>query len=284
MFRLGLFGTLTTTQLTEIRRILGYPSMGVPVQASGAFATLFSYFRIVDPYMWLEVRMQSLTVDEEVAIFGQEHPQFGSYLVPALLTLTVQGSSPAVGTEFQVKVDGSLLTYVTLTGDTPAKISAAMAALITQDANAGSLVIANPESANILIYSRTQGAMGNGIQVQATSSDPSLTMQIGTQSGQVVYGVTAGGADPPGIQWTPAGGTVPIYGYVPAIRLLEADLVGARANLSTLKVDVIERRPTELLEREWLLNRWKRELADRLNVPLNPDMAHNKRRFSQRVR
>jgi len=270
--------------MTEIRRILGYPDLGQPNASNTGYGSLFSYYRIWDPYTWLETRMTTLTTDEEVALFGAEHPQFGSYLIPASLTLTVVGASPVAGTMFQVKVDGSLLEYTVLTGDTALKIAAAMAALITQDANAGTLVIANPEGASILIYSRNQGAQGNGISIQAVSSDPSVTMTIGTQTSQVVYGVTAGGADPPGIQWLPQGATVPIYGYVPSIRLLEADMMTARANLATLEVDVIKRRPTELIEREWLLKRWRRELADRLNVPLDPDMAGNKGRRRQRVR
>ena len=282
-FRLALFGTLTVPQLTEIRRILGYPALGVPTQALGAYATLFSYFRIIDPYMWLETRMQSLTQDEEVSLFGAEHPAFGSYLLPALLTITFLGATPVVGTIFQIKIDGSLIPYTVQTGDNPTKIATNVGTLITQDANAGSIVIANPEGPAILIYSRTQGAQGNAIACQATSSDPSLTMQIGTQTGQVVFGATSGGADPPGIQWTPLGTSIPIYGYIPSIRYLEADLVNVRSNLGSLKIDVIERRPTELIEREWLIQRWKRELADRLNVPLNPDLAGNKGRRRQRV-
>lgn len=271
---------LTATQQNEVLRILGYPALGQALNNSNVTgaASMHSYYRIWEAYEWLLTRFNSMLQDEEVYIFGAEHAAFGSYLVPALATIIFTGSSIAVGVELQIQVNGSLLSYVTQTGDTVAKVAAAVALLIAGDPVASALTVANPQATDVQIYVRTPGASGNGIPVQAMSSDASLTVQIGTMVGQVAFGVTAGGADPPGVKFVPQNATVPVYGYVPIIRILEADLIGGRTSLIAEKVDVLTYRRSELSEREALLRYWKRQLADRLNVPSEPDFAGNKRR------
>jgi hypothetical protein len=275
---------LTATQQNEILRILGYPALGQALNmnnATGA-ASMHSFYRIWEAYEWLLTRFNSMLQDEEVYIFGAEHAAFGSYVVPALATLTFSGATPVVGTELQIQVDGSLLTYTVQTSDTPTKIALAVALLISGDPVASQLCVANPEGPACLIYVRTPGATGNGIPVQAMSSDASLQVSLGGTATQVVYGVTSGGTDPPGVKFTPQNATVPVYGYVPIIRLLEADLVGTRTSLIAEKVDVLTYRKSELRERAGLLRYWKRELADRFNVPSEPDFAKNKQRMRGR--
>lgn len=277
---------ITDTQKTEIRRILGFPMIGAPLNFSNVMgsATLGSYYRIWEHYEWMETRMNALLQDEEVQIFGAEHSQFGTYLIPATLTATIVGGSPVVGAEVQFQVNGSLETYIVQSGDTAAKIAAALAAAIALDATVNSLLVANPEGASIVLTARTPGSAGNGIAIQAFSSDASVKIQLGSGTAQqVVYGATAGGADPPGPRFTPQGQTTIVYGYIPIIRILEADLTSGRRSLTTSKVDVLEFRPTELLEREKLMDWWKREMATGLNLPLYADFAGNRKRRRRRA-
>lgn len=277
---------ITVTQQAEILRFLGYPVVGVPqnvANVTGA-ATLHNFFRIWEPYEWLLTRFNALTQDEEVQALGIEHSAFGSYLVPASLSATIVGNTPVVGSELQFQINGSLETYVVQTGDNPTKIAAAVAALVALDANVNGLLIANPEGPAMLLYARTPGSSGNGVPVQAFSSDPSMTVQIGTgTAAQVVYGAMAGGTDPPGPRFIPQNSTSTVYGYIPILRILEADLIGVRGSLQTDKVDVLTFRKTELSEREALMNWFKRELADRINVPYYPDFTRNRSRGRRRV-
>lgn len=276
---------ITETQKTEIRRILGFPAIGQALNQSnvGIVASMHSYYRFYEPYEWMETRLNALEQDEEVQTFGAEHSAFASYVVPASLVATIVGATPVVGTEIQFQINGALETYVVQTGDTPAKIAAAIAAVISQDAAVNTLIVANQEGAAIQLYARTPGSAGNGVPVQAFSSDPSVTIQLGSgAAGQSVFSVMAGGGDPPGPRFVPDGSTVTTYGYVPIIRLLEADLVGARRSLTIEKVDVLTFRKTELYERAKLQDYWKRELATYLNLPLYIDFVGNRGRRSRR--
>src|SRR4029077_2146873 len=174
------------------------------------------------------------------------------------------------------------LTYTAITGDTPAKIAAAQAGLITIDPTAGSLVIANTNIGTLQLFSRSHGSQGNGCPVQAVSSDPTLLVAIGGSPSSFASGITSGGQDPTGPNFLPRNANVPVYGYVPIIQMLESDLINARTSLGSLKVDVLTRRPSELAERDALLRRFRMELADRLNVPLDPDIAGNRSRRRRR--
>lgn len=278
---------LTNPQLTEIRRILGFPDIGVP-GAGGtpnqSFASLFSWFRIMEPYGWLETRLQTLSADEEVAIFGQQHTAFAGYIIPSTLNLAISTpSSIAIGAQLQVTVDGSLLVYIAVSGDTPAKVATQQASLITQDPTAGGLVIANTNVGTLQLYARGHGSQGNGCPVLAVSSDPSMQVAIGGSPSSFASGITSGGQDPPGPNFLPRNSSVPVYGYVPIIQMLESDLINARSSLGSTKVDILTRRLSELAERDALLRRFRMELADRLNVKFDPDIAGNRSRGRRRV-
>lgn len=73
---------LTNTQQAELRRILGYPAIGTPQMTTESVSSMLSAFRFLDPTGALERRMVSLSVDEEVMIFGAEHPAFTTYTTP----------------------------------------------------------------------------------------------------------------------------------------------------------------------------------------------------------
>ena len=73
---------LTDTQQVEIRRILGYPAIGVPQKGTENVSSSLSAFRFLDPTGALERRMSSLATTEEVMIFGAEHLSFASYTPP----------------------------------------------------------------------------------------------------------------------------------------------------------------------------------------------------------
>lgn len=56
------------------------------------------------------------------------------------------------------------------------------------------------------------------------------------------------------------------------LRKLEADLVDANDNLDTNKIAVIDRNPTELIEREAFISRQRHKLCNFLGVQPGPDL------------
>lgn len=277
---------VTETQKAEVRRILGFPNLGNSASVQLGYPGFASVYSIWQPYAWLEYRFTTMSADEEVAIFGQESGYFSQYYTPSSLTLTISTPSQiATGAQLQVDVDGNAITVTAQANDTPQTFAARLATQIMQNNSATQAVLAASNGPAVTIISRAMGILGNGIVAQYISSDPSLLCSAGLGSPSIIgVGVTAGGMNPPGPSMTPTSGAQTIYGYVPIIKQLEDDLANVRENLDTTRADVYIPRVDEFIARKALLHRYRRELADRLGVPLDPDLVGNRRRGRMRYR
>lgn len=91
---------LTVTQQAEIRRVLGYPALGRPLSDFPTVGSMFSAYRILDPYGALETRMQTLTSYEEVQVLGAQHSAFSSSYLLASFGLPLGSSGGAVVYQF----------------------------------------------------------------------------------------------------------------------------------------------------------------------------------------
>lgn len=279
---------LTPTQKVDIRRMLGYPAQGISPNDMKRYPDYGSQFGMWQPYVVLENRMSSLSQDEEVTVMGSESTAFGSYLVPASIALHI--STPlaiATGSDLELDLNGALVVVASAAADTPTDVARKLAAAINQDPTASQTFLAAAVGAVCTAYARALGTDGNGYSAQAISTHPSLLVQIGVPApSQYAVGMTAGGTNPPGPYFIPEGLTQPVYGYVPTIRVLDNDVANSRSNLdltSAGKGDYVAR-PDELQGRKALLFRYRRQLADFLNVPIDPDLLGNRRSRNQRYR
>jgi hypothetical protein len=271
---------LTVTQQTEILRILGFPNLGSQASLGLGYPAYASQFAQWQPYAWLMTRLNTMSSDEEVAIMGAESLLFAPYFTPASLTMTLSTpSTVAVGATLSIDVDGELITIAAVEGDTPATLVAKLASAILADSTASETFLINLSGTSLALVVRDLGTDGNGFPVMATSNDPSLLFVIAPNTTPAAngYGVTTGGANPPGPTIVPDGSVRPVFGYVPIIRILESDIGGARDNLDLQSVETYVPRPDEMESRARLLRRYRRELADRFNVPLDPDLVGNRR-------
>ncbi len=104
---------LTTTQQNELSRFMGYPDLGQPVGANVALASLASAFRFLDPVGYFQQRIQTLSQDAEVQIFGQESAFWGTY--GAAKPPGIAWTDPTTNTTY----NGYIPTLRVLEGDIP---------------------------------------------------------------------------------------------------------------------------------------------------------------------
>jgi hypothetical protein len=184
----------------------------------------------------------------------------------------------------QLNAGGTTFSYVTQVGDTPTTVVKQFASQISEDPTANQVFMANANGPQLVLYNISAlGTEGNGVQSVFMSSDASLVGSFGGAATQIAPGATSGGQTPPGPQFTPIGTVEPVFGYVPIIRVLEGDMLNARINLDTLQADVWKPRQDELKVRYALLKQYRMELADRLSVPIDPDLVGNRGMSAQRV-
>lgn len=264
----------------EVRRVLGYPDLLSAASIQTGYPGFSSQYTIFQPYAVLEDKLIYLTSApaEAVPIFGAEHALFASFYSSASFAFTLASpSSPAVGATVKVTIAGAAAVTVTaVAGDSPTSMAGKVATALASNAS----VIPTASGAAVTLYALTAGKSGNGTSVSVIATDPSLTV---SPTGPIATGVTAGGMDPPGPYYTDSTLGLTTFGYLPIIRILESALANASDNLDSTKADSFVWRPSELAERTALLRRFRRELADRLGVPLDPDIVGNRRRGSVRV-
>src|SRR5580704_7755536 len=275
---------ISIVQMAEIGRILGYPNISPKNSLNLEYPTFASQFGMWQPYAVLINRLSGASAYNEVQYLGAESSLFGTFFTPAAIALTVSTpSSIVVGVTVNLNAGGTVLSYITRAGDTPASVAAALSALVAENATVAAIFMPNPTGATLNLYNISAiGTDGNGVTCIATSSDPSCTLSFGATEAQMAYGQTSGGQVPPGPQFTPTGTTETVFGFVPIIHILESDLVNARQNLDTLSADVWNPRQDELDVRYALLTEYKRQLANAISVPLDPDLVGN-RRSSHRI-
>lgn len=277
--------TITKTQIDEVARILGFPNLSPMSSLQLDYPYFSSQLALWQPYAMLLNRLSQASPSDEVQYFGAESPQFGSFYSAATLSLTMSTpSSIATGVSVYMNIAGVQEEYTTIAGDTPTTVIKAFESLINQDPNVNTVFLSNAVGLTLnLYYVQAIGTDGNGVQVMAVSNDPSLLLSFGGSPAQFAGSATSAGTTPPGPQFTPIGSANVVFGYVPIIHILESDLVNARINLDTLQADVWYPRQDELRVRYSLLWQYRKELANRLSVPIDPDIVGNDNRIVQRV-
>lgn len=265
--------------------MLGYPNLSPASSLQLGYPEYASPYAMWQPYAQLIDRLARTDAGEEVALLGAESSLFAGLFTPASISLTFSTSTTiATGVLLELDVNGQILQYTTVAGDTPASVAAQFASLARQSANISAQFLPNNQGATINLYVRAMGTDGNGIGVMATSPDASVLIAIApSTAAQFSYGMTAGGANPNGPRFIPEGQTQPIYGYVPIIRMLEGDLINSRENLDMAKADTYVPRSDEMGARAALWRFYRREMADRIGVPLDPDIIGNRSRVTQRI-
>lgn len=271
---------LSKTQKAELRRILGFPNLGSSASVSLGYPGYASPFAQWQPYAWLERRMIEMSTDEEVELFGAESTLFGAYFVPSTIPVTfstIAGLAKHVVLELDLY--GELFSLDIPAGTDPTAVPPLLSAAIRANATSASDFFVVASGATLSLSVRALGQDGNGRPLQISSSDPGLLLQLSPVAipSQYGYGFTAGGSNPPGPSMQVDGETRPTFGYVPIVRLLESDIAGARDNLDIQAVEGYTPRVDEMQARAGLLRRYRREIADRLNVPLDPDLVGNRR-------
>lgn len=276
---------ITIEQQAEIARILGYPNISPMNSLQLEYPTFASQYALWQPYATLLNRLAQCSPYDEVQYLGGESPIFSTYFAPAFASLTFStGGSIATGTLVQLNLGGTTEEYTTVAGDTPNSVCLAVAKIVQDDPQVNTQFLANAAGAVLSLYNiAVVGTDGNGVPIIAASGDSSLLLSFGSSPAQVATGQTSGGKVPPGPQYTPKGTSDTVFGYVPIIHTLESDLVNVRRNLDTLKADVWTVRPDEAGARFELLRFYRKELANRLGVPLDPDLIGNDNTIAQRI-
>ena len=271
--------TIPNSLKGEVRRVLGYPAPLSEASLTLGYPGYASQYAMYQPYAILEQKMAYLenAPADAVPIFGANHPLFGTYYTAASLTIPLAtSSSPAVGATVTVSFAGVTASGVAASSDTVLAVAQKLVTAIAAQPPMSALVVAQAQAvdsthANVVLYATSAGSAGNGIAIVTTTTDPSLTA---SSLGPVFAGVTSGGQNPPGPTATVQG--VVLYGYLPVIQSLENDLGTSSKRLGYSKAEVTFR-ADELGQRSALLFRYRRELADRLGVKIDPDIVGNRR-------
>ncbi|MDB5093413.1 MAG: hypothetical protein JWO85_1514 [Candidatus Eremiobacteraeota bacterium] len=267
---------LTEAMKAEVRRVLGYPALLSQASLETHYPNFASELAIFQPYAILESKFSFLgvTPQDAVPIFGAEHPFFSQYFTPAsfAMNFTVP-TAPAAGATVSVSVAGNATVVATATTDTGITIAQKVAVAVAA-ADAGAVLTVAPGDGSLSFYANAIGKAGNNTTVIVASSDKSIVV---SPVGPIIAGTTAGGTDPPGPYFQDPKLATPTFGYLPTIRALESDLGASRNFLFIHQADVFTPRADEPHVRNMLLKRYRRELADRLAVPLDPDIASNRK-------
>ena len=254
---------LTGAQKATVRRLLGYPAIGILRVSPGgqALANANQGFRYFQAYGRLEFIMNNLQPYEEAQLFGK-----------AVGAIFILGNTTPGDTVSVVISGAGLLTPVTLTvtagvGDTPVSLSNALAAKALQNTNligAGFMSVTPygtgpfaqnavplPEVAffNAKAFMITTSATGNTGSAVADDSNGSIV-----QDPSALVDPTT---DPPTV----------LNGYVPILLYLEGTIAGSTQNLDTSKADVWTARHDEPEIRVQLFNYWQNKMAELLEVP-----------------
>lgn len=277
--------SISLAQQAEIARMLGYPNLSPASSLELGYPYYASPMAQWQPYAQLVDRLARTSATEEVALMGAESTLFSAMFTPASITFTIStGTSIASGATLQMDLAGTSVSAQAGASETPASMAVKAMQAVQQNTTTANQFLANAVGSNLNLYVKAMGIDGNGVMTMATSSDASLLVAIGSGSAsQFAYGATSGGANPSGPYYVPEDTGAPIYGYVPIIRTLESDLINSRENLDLAKADTYVPRSDEMAARATLWRFYRRQMAERLSVPLDPDIAGNRTRLSQRV-
>ena len=263
---------LTAMQKSQIRRHLKYGIVGFSsASAGGGGGTLGtnSSYLATSSFAKLEIILDSLQPCDEATLIGKA---FGS--------VTLRGFPPAAG-------DSITLNFSNLT-DATQPLLAAYSKTITCGADqAGSfdkfaLLVALAVSQDVTLGAAGFMALtpyGPGSNVINVESEIGVTNKVAfqlsaTTSGQFVGAIENDGSDlpEPRVQLGKNLG-IPIVtnGYLPLLNFLYAAIGTATTRQGTLQADVFKARQDEVTARADLYDRYRRDMADFLDLDLNPD-------------
>ena len=279
--------TISLTQMAEISRILGYPNISPQSSLQLEYPTFSSQFAMWQPYAVLLNRLAGCSQDDEVQYLGAESTYFSSKFIPSSVAIVfaLTGAGVTPGATYKLNAGTISFSYQAQSSDTVASIAAQFAAQVADDPTASEQLMPNAIGGALTLYNiLALGADGNGVQCAAATNDPNVTVSFGGTAGAFANGCTAGGTSPNGPRYTDITSGETIFGYVPIIHVLESDLVNARQNLDTLQASLWKPRQDEADVRWALKQQYCRELANRISVPLYPDIVGNNSGISQRIR
>ena len=257
----------------EIVRVLGFPDTLSSASLQSGYPFYNSELAVYQPYAMLQNKLAYLAnaPTEAVRIFGAEHPAFPTFYVVASWSLNVTTPiSIAANAMVSVSVNGGSSSTITTSGsETPTTLGTKIAASL----GLSNMLLPSAFNGSVVAYASVPGKAGNGITIMVGSNDPSILLN----GAQMSVGATSMGSDPPGEYLMDDTLTQPIWGYLPIIRALQSDILAARQDLLASKAYVVTFRSTEVPERAALCNVMRRKLADALSVPLDPDIAGNRR-------
>ncbi len=279
--------TISQTQMAEVARVLGYPNLSPQSSLQPHYPDFSSQFAMWQPYAMLLNRLAACSSDDEVQMMGAESTLFSSKFIPSsiALTFTLTGSAVTPGAIYKLNAGGVAFVYQAQQNDTVASIAAQFATQVEDDPTAGEQFMPNAIGNILTLYNTSSlGADGNGVQCAASTNDPNVTVSFGGTPGPFSNGATSGGIAPNGPRYTDITSGETIFGYVPIIHVLESDLINSRQNLDTKSAAEWNPRQDELDVRWALKQQYCRELANRLSVPLYPDIVNNNSSMSQRIR
>lgn len=279
--------TISLTQMAEIARILGYPNISPQSSLQPHYPDFSSQFAMWQPYAMLLNRLAACSSDDEVQMLGAESALFGSKFIPSSVAIVfaLSGSGVTQGAAYKLNAGNVSFAYTAQETDTVASIAAQFAAQIADDPTASEQLMPNALGGTLTLYNiQALGADGNGVQCAAATNDPNVTVSFGGAAGAFANGCTAGGTSPNGPRYTDITSGETIFGYVPIIHVLESDLINSRQNLDTKSAAEWNPRQDELDVRWALKQQYCRELANRISVPLYPDIVGNNSGVAQRIR
>lgn len=246
---------LTQDQKSEVRRHLGYESVGILRTDSG-----LGIFGVTaaNPYFsklqQLEDKMTYLAPVDEAKLTGTA---YGAVALPAAI-------EPATGNQLSVTItSGDLGSPVTLL--VTAASGETRVTLLQKMVQAGA-INASLVAARIV----PQAPYGGGqipLQPEIAFNAQNTFTLVATGTGQVAPVITSQGVkvNP---QATVAKNTV-LYGYLPILSFLEGAIAGATQNLDTAKAETWTSRHDEIDQRKALYREWQRRLSQFIGVPVN---------------
>jgi hypothetical protein len=258
---------LTIAQKSNVRRHLGFGTVGLPVlnPAGGSFYDSAVGQRYFEAYGFLEWRMDTLNPDEESRVTGYAYGATlltGNTQTGDTVTLTVSGgplTAPVV------------LTTTAGSQDTALTLAVTLAALANQNLTlaANRFYAVAPWGSGPFSYRPA----GIPLSEMAILSPVPFTLAV-TSTGSTGAAITANGIQlhPKAVLIDPLTNiSTPHYGYLSILDQLETATVGSSDNLSTLKADVWTARHDETQQREELYNLWRYKLSRDLAIPLWED-------------
>lgn len=265
---------LNDQQKAQIRRHMGYPAIGNPVNspaAAGTLSTGFQGFRFFNVYGQLEYKMNWLSATEEAILVGLS---FGAVVVTQAPNSTIISGLDLALRIINGDADETV-TYTTVDGDTIYSASLGLANTIMSNAAliASGVNAVSPLSTGAFSQAAKPPATVQpfpGVAIQSVSPFQLVLTQVDTP---LLAAIQAGSGQPQQpILDLEDGNTY--SGYLQILNVLDTRIGTSSDNLDTSKADVWTARADEVPARVGLYNIWRQKMADFLGQPLWEDTPY----------